>query len=65
MQRDNTVDEAESMRRRNRVRSHHLASGIEPDADQLADYELYIQGKMEMDEYQQYLLFKHAGASQA
>jgi len=53
------VSEEESERRRERVVSHHRSEGTEPDADQLADYELYIRGKMDIDEYQQYLLFKY------
>ncbi len=60
MQRADGVGAEESERRRQTVRSHHAAEGTEPDAETLADYELYILGKMEMDEYQQYLLFKHA-----
>lgn len=53
------VSEEESERRREVMRAHHMSAGIEPDTDQLADYELYIYGKMDMDEYQQYLVFKH------
>jgi len=63
IEREDGVDEAESERRREQVRRHHAAEGVEPDADQLADYELYICGKMEMDEYREYLLFKHGTGS--
>ena len=59
MSRKGGVSEEESEYRRKMVRAHHLAEGTEPDADTLADYELYILGKMDVDEYQQYLLFKH------
>jgi len=59
MRRENGVDEEESRRRREMVRQYHLREGGEPDADTLADYDLYILGKMELDEYEQYLLFKH------
>ncbi len=59
MSRKGGVSEEESERRREKVRVHHLAEGTEPDADALADYELFILGKMDVDEYQQYLLFKH------
>ncbi len=59
MQRANGVSEAESERRREIVRQYQLKEGGEADADRLADYELYILGKMDLDEYQQYLLFKH------
>ena len=30
------------------------------DADTLADQQLYILGKMDLQEYQDYLLFKHS-----
>jgi len=63
MSRKDSVSEEESARRREMVQSHHLATGTEPDADTLADYELFIQGKMELNEYQQYLIFKHGPKS--
>jgi len=59
MQRENGVDAEESGRRREMVRRHYLREGSGHDADQLADHELYILGKMELGEYEQYLLFKH------
>ena len=59
MERDCGVDEAECERRRAMVRNHYLQEGTEPDAERLADYELYILGKMDIEEYQQYLLFKY------
>lgn len=64
MKRANSVDEDESGRRRKVVQLHQLQDGIEADADTRADYELYILGKMEMEEYQQYLFLKHSKASQ-
>ncbi len=59
MKRANGVDEDESGRRREMVQLHQLESGVEADAR--ADYELYILGKMEIEEYQQYLFLKHGG----
>ena len=60
MLRKNGVDAPESERRRAMVNAHHAQEGTVPDVEQMADYELYIHGKMEVDEYQQYLLFKHS-----
>ena len=59
MERENSVDAEESMRRRAMVEVHHRSEGTVPDEDKMADYELYILGKMHAEEYQQYLLFKH------
>ncbi len=59
MQRANGVDEAESERRREMVRQHQLREGVQADTDMLSDYELYILGKMDIEEYEKYLLFKH------
>jgi len=61
MLRPNGVSEEESELRRQMVIKHHAAAGTEPDRETLADYELYILGKMDIEEYQQYLLFKHGG----
>jgi len=60
MRRDNGVDEEESERRRRAVAAHHTREGTVADADRLADYELYILGKMELEEYEEYLFFKYA-----
>lgn len=60
MQRENGVDAAESERRREVVVSHHEQEGTTPSPDRLADYELYILGKMELSEYQEYLVFKYS-----
>lgn len=62
MSRANGVTEEESELRREIVRAHQLKEGAEADADMLADHELYILGKMDIDEYQQYLLLKHGGS---
>jgi len=62
MRRANGVDENESARRREMVQLHQLQSGAEVDADTLADYELYILGKMDIKEYQDYLFLKHSKA---
>lgn len=62
MSRANGVTEEESERRREKVGQHQLKEGTIADADALADYELYILGKMDIDEYQQYLLLKHRGS---
>jgi hypothetical protein len=61
MLRPNGVSEEESERRRQMVQAHHRAEGTEPDCERAADYELYILGKMDIEEYQQYLLFKYKG----
>ena len=63
MKRANGVDEDKSGRRREQVRLHQLEGGVEADADTRADYELYILGKMELEEYQKYLFLKHSKAS--
>lgn len=63
MQRPDGVEAEESERRRQMVQAHHAAEGTEPDAETLADYELYILGKMDAEEYQQYLVFKHGQGS--
>jgi len=58
MARPNGVDDLEAARRRSIARRHYGSEG-KPDADTLADHELYILGKMNLDEYQEYLVFKH------
>jgi hypothetical protein len=57
MQRESLCDEAESNRRQALADAHNQHIH---DADTLADQQLYIQGKMDKDEYQDYLLFKHS-----
>lgn len=59
MARPNGVDPLESARRRATAREHYSRQGTPPSNDLLADHELYILGKMSMDEYQEYLVFKY------
>ncbi len=49
------VDAAEQQRRRDMAAAYHHQHGM-PDAEALADQELYIQGRMDLAEYQDYLL---------
>jgi len=58
MRRPSAIDAAESDRRRQVAVAHNRSQG-NVDADTLADQQLYIQGKMDIEEYQRYLLFKH------
>lgn len=58
MRRESGIDAEEMAARRRVAEVHNREHGIS-DADTLADQELYIQGKMELDEYEAYLLFKH------
>lgn len=60
MQRPTTIDAAECQRRRKVADRHNRREGI-ADADTLADQQLYILGKMDIEEYQEYLLLKHSG----
>ena len=64
MQRDNGVSDAESAQRRQQAEAHYKQDSINPDVDVLADHELFILGKMDMQEYEQYLLFKHSQNTQ-
>jgi hypothetical protein len=57
MQRSSVIDTVEIERRRAIAAAHHRRHGM-PDADTLADQELFILGKMELDEYRDYLIFK-------
>jgi hypothetical protein len=57
MQRPSAIAADEVERRRVVAAAHHRAHG-QPDADALADQELYILGKMALDEYRDYLIFK-------
>jgi len=52
------VDEAEQRRRREHAERFNRAHGI-TDPAQLADQELYIRGKMTLDEYEAYLALRH------
>jgi len=53
------VNTGESLRRKMLADAHNEREGI-TDPDTLADQQLYILGKMELGEYQDYLLFKHS-----
>jgi len=59
--RPQTIPAAISMQRQQAADQHNRQAGIS-DADVLKDQQLYILGKMELDEYQDYLLFKHRQA---
>jgi len=60
MQRKNSVSAIEAGQRRAKAVLHYAQQQVQPNADILADHELYILGKMDMQEYEQYLLFKHS-----
>jgi len=59
MQRASDCDAVESAQRQQLADAHNRQENIH-DSDTLADQQLYIQGKMDRDEYQDYLLFKHS-----
>ena len=60
-QRNSVIDEAESCRRKALADAYNRNNGTH-DPDIFADQQLYIQGKMDIEEYQNYLLFKHSHA---
>jgi len=60
MQRESVGSSTDIAQRRAKAALHYVSEGVTPDADTLADHELYILGKMDMQEYEQYLLFKHS-----
>jgi len=60
MQRENGVSDAEAASRRSQAKSHYTKENMQPTADILADHEVFILGKMDKEEYEQYLLFKHS-----
>jgi len=51
-------------RRERQARKHVLQEGKQPVGDVWEDYMLYIMGKMDLEEYQAYLLFKHSRGSE-
>lgn len=59
MERPDGVGAEEREQRRQIARDHYAKTGMEPDEDTLTDHELYIRGKMELEEYQAYLVFKY------
>ncbi|ATX80946.1 hypothetical protein Ga0123462_0067 [Mariprofundus ferrinatatus] len=61
MQRSGSIDGDESERRSALAEAHNRKHKI-IDPDILADQQLYILGKMDLEEYQAYLLFKHGKA---
>ncbi|MDX8394919.1 MAG: hypothetical protein R8K22_00730 [Mariprofundaceae bacterium] len=63
MQRPDGVDTSESDKRRELARNYQMQQDNAPDADVLVDQELYILGKMDIEEYQEYLVFKHSPAT--
>ena len=58
MLRPSSISHDEIKQRREIAKIHNSSNQIS-DADQLMDQELYILGKMPLEEYQRYLLFKH------
>ncbi len=62
MQRSGDWNTAACQQRQKIADAHNQQQGIS-DADTLADQQLYIQGKMKLEEYQDYLLFKHTNQS--
>lgn len=59
MQRSSLCDANKSRQRQTLADAHNQQNNIR-DSNTLADQQLYIQGKMDKDEYQDYLLFKHS-----
>lgn len=60
MQRPQGVSDMEMADRKQRAQAHVLKEGRDLGDDVWEDYMLYIMGKMELEEYQAYLLFKHS-----
>jgi len=59
MQRISKINDGEADQRSAIADAYNRQHSI-TDADALADQQLYIQGKMDLEEYQDYLLFKHS-----
>ena len=59
MQRSSDIHVTESNQRKAAADAYNRQHGISAP-DILADQQLYIQGKMDIEEYQKYLLFKHS-----
>ena len=62
MRRSSDINVAESNQRRAAADAYNQEQGISTP-DMLADQQLYIQGKMGLEEYQEYLLFKHSSVA--
>ncbi len=60
MQRSQSIGDAEVSRREQQARKHVLQEGKSLHGEVWEDYMLYIMGKMDIKEYQAYLLFKHS-----
>ena len=60
MQRVSSISESEIIQRRTQASRHYQQEEVMPNADTLADHELFILGKMDLSEYEQYLLLKHS-----
>jgi len=60
MQRPQGVSDVEMVRRKQQACDHVLQNGGKASGDIWEDYMLYITGRMEEEEYQSYLLFKHS-----
>jgi hypothetical protein len=59
MRRSSDINVTESNQRRAAADAYNREQSIS-SPDMLADQQLYIQGKMDLEEYQKYLLFKHS-----
>ncbi|OIO71196.1 MAG: hypothetical protein AUJ57_07375 [Zetaproteobacteria bacterium CG1_02_53_45] len=59
MARADCVSQQEAEIRQNAAELHNRQNDVS-DPDTLLDQKLYILGKMDITEYQRYLLFKHA-----
>ena len=62
MQRSSDINVTESNQRKAAADEYNRQHGISAP-DILADQQLYIQGKMDIEEYQKYLLLKHSTAA--
>ena len=61
MQRPTVLAQCEIIARRKQANDFYATADKPlPTPDELTDQELYIQGKMDLQEYQTYLLFKHS-----
>jgi len=61
MMRISTLDETQIRQRQAIADAHNACNGIK-SPETLIDQQLYIQGRMELDEYERYLLFKYGKA---
>jgi len=59
MERAVCIEMSEQNKRRLQAEQHQASEGDGVSEDVQQDYELYIQGKMDLEEYQSYLLYKH------